>query len=514
MKPSVIIVGAGPSGLVLAIWLTKAGIPVRIIDAAEKAGTTSRATVIHARTLEFYHQLGIVDGVLERGIEFRRGRLWVSGEEVVRIPIGVAGESITPYPYIVIFPQDRHEALLVEELGKLGVQVERSTSLISFEEKADGILAQIRNPNGEVESCEAAYLAGCDGAHSTVRHSLGIGFPGGMYENMFYVADLRISGPAANGEMNAALDEADFLMVFPMKGEGRVRLIGAIRQTSKDKNALQWSDVSDGIIRRMKMQVEEVYWFSTYHVHHRVADSFRKGRALLLGDAGHIHSPVGGQGMNTGIGDAVNLAWKLAAVLKDGAPPELLDTYGTERMAFAQELVRTTDKAFTFVDKRSPLATFMRTRIVPKLLGLAFKLPAVRRLAFLTVSQTKIHYRQSALSRGEAGHIQGGDRLPWVPQHISRTGEGDNFAPLTCCCWQVHCYGMPAAEAEALCKAKGIPLCVFPANTASKKTGLKMNALYVVRPDGYVGLALPGGDAGELKTYLEKWQISGGFTQT
>ncbi len=502
---SVLICGAGPTGLVLAIWLTKAGIPVRIIDTADKPGTTSRATVVHARTLELYRQLGIERGVLERGIEFRHGQLWVRGKKAVTIPIGVAGQGITPYPYIVIFPQDRHEALLVEELGKLGVQVERSTTLLSFEENTERIRAQIRNAKGEEQTFEAAYIAGCDGAHSTVRHSLGIGFPGGMYENMFYVADLRISGPVANGEMNAALDEADFLMVFPMMGEGRVRLIGAIKQSAKDKVALQWSDVSDGIIRRMNLNVEELYWFSTYHVHHRVADSFRKGRAFLLGDAGHIHSPVGGQGMNTGIGDAVNLAWKLAAVLKDGAPESLLDTYTQERMAFARELVRTTDKAFTFVDKRSAMATFVRTRIVPKLLGIAFKFPAVRRLAFLTVSQTKLHYRQSALSRGEAGHVQGGDRLPWVLQGVSHTGEADNFAPLACICWQVHCYGHPSAEVQAICKERSVPVCVFPANDAAKKAGLKANALYVIRPDGYVGLALPDGNAADLTAYFRQW---------
>lgn len=509
-QPTVLICGAGPTGLVLAIWLTKVGVPVRIVDAAAGPGTTSRATVVHARTLELYRQLGIERGVLERGIEFRRGRLWVAGKEAVRLPLGIAGTRITPYPYIVIFPQDRHEKLLIEELSKMGITVERRTSLLSFEETAAGISAQLQRPDGTPESCTFSYLAGCDGAHSTVRHALGISFPGGMYENMFYVADLRISGPAANGEMNAALDDADFLMVFPMKGEGRVRLIGAIKQSAKDKNALQWSDVSDSILRRMKMEVEEVYWFSTYHVHHRVAEQFRKGRAFLLGDAGHIHSPVGGQGMNTGIGDAVNLAWKLAAVLKEGAPEALLDTYVRERMSFARRLVRTTDRAFTFVDKRSAPATFIRTRLIPPLLRVAFSVPAIRRLVFGMVSQTKIAYRDSALSSGEAGHIQGGDRLPWVPQDIALTGESDNFAALTCLCWQLHCYGQPSAAIRTCCQERGIPLLTFPADEAARKAGLKKDALYLIRPDGYVALAIPDGGIAPLTVYLERWRI--GFT--
>lgn len=506
-QPSVLICGAGPTGLVLAIWLTKAGVPVRIIDAADKPGTTSRATVVHARTLELYHQLGIERGVIERGIEFKSGNVWVRGKKVASIAFGDEGRSISPYPYTIIFPQDRHEALLIEELAKLNVQVERSTSLLSFEEHSASIIAQLRKPNGSLETCEAAYLAGCDGAHSAVRHGMVVSFPGGTYEDMFYVADLRINGPLANGEMNAAVDDADFLFVFPMKGEGRVRLVGAIKQSAKDKQDLQWSDVSESILRRMKLDVQEVYWFSAYHVHHRVAEHFRKGRAFLLGDAGHIHSPVGGQGMNTGIGDAVNLAWKLAAVIKDNAPQSLLDTYEQERIAFAKTLVSTTDRVFSFVDKRSAIATFIRTRIVPPLLRLAFRLPAMRKLAFLTVSQTKIEYRRSALSRGEAGHVQGGDRLPWLPQEISLTGEPDNYEPLGCCCWQVHCYGQPSDDTQQLCKTRALPLCVFPYNHTSQKAGLRKDALYVVRPDGYIGFALADADAAKLTSYLNQWQI-------
>ena len=197
---TVLICGAGPTGLALALWLTKAGIPVRIIDAAEKSGTTSRATVVHARTLELYHQLGIEDGVINGGIEFKSGRLWVNGRQVARLSFGDGGLGVSPYPYTIIFPQDKHEAYLTQVLDSLGVEVERSTTLLSFEETDGGITTQLQRAGSAAESFEVAYLAGCDGAHSVVRHSIGAGFAGGTYEDMFYVADLNVAGPLANGE--------------------------------------------------------------------------------------------------------------------------------------------------------------------------------------------------------------------------------------------------------------------------------------------------------------------------
>src|SRR5262245_57566404 len=200
----------------------------------------------------------------------------------------------------------------------------------------------------------------------------------------------------------------------------------------------------------MRIDVHRVNWFSTYHVHHRVADRFRSGRAFLAGDAAHIHSPVGGQGMNTGIGDAVNLAWKLAAVLQRRANEAILDTYEPERIAFAKRLVATTDLAFTGVTSATAIARALRLRVVPLLLPALFELEAFRRLAFRTVSQTAINYRECALSEGCAGHVRGGDRLPWVafdPDH----GGPDNFAPLTSLEWQVHVYGSVVPAIRALC---------------------------------------------------------------
>src|SRR5579884_3619985 len=333
----VLIAGAGPTGLVLALWLSKLGGRVRIIDKTAEPGTTSRAVAVQARTLELYRQVALSRAVVEAGVKVAAANLWVGGSKAARLPLGRIGEGLSPFPYALTYPQDAHERLLIERLDALGVKVERRTELLRFEQHPDRVRALLKRPDGSEESCEAAYLAGCDGAHSTVRETLATGFPGGTYSGLFYVADAEAAGPAADGEIHVDIESADFLAVFPLKGAGRLRLVGPVRwEADRDKRDLTFEDIRDRVHSSLKLTVTQVNWFSTYRVHHRVAGRYRDRRAFLLGDAAHVHSPVGGQGMNTGIGDAINLAWKLAAVLKDGASDSLLETYEPERIAFAR----------------------------------------------------------------------------------------------------------------------------------------------------------------------------------
>lgn len=466
----VLVVGAGPTGLTLALWLARRGIDVRIIDKTEGPGTTSRALVVHARTLEFFQQLGIAETAIARGRKFAGMRLWAHGEERGHIVLGDIGEGLSPFPFMLILPQDATERLLIEELDKLGVAVERRTELISFEDTGPNVVATLSNG----ETCQCLYLAGCDGAHSSVRHGLGVEFSGATYAHMFYVADVDASGPMINGDLNLALDTADFLAVFPMPGEGKARLIGTVRETAGDAGReLRWEDVSTAILKQLKVKVRRVNWFSTYHVHHRVAKTFGKGRAFLLGDAAHIHSPVGGQGMNTGIGDAVNLAWKLAMEVEGRADEKLLETYEPERIAFARRLVATTDRAFTFVTNDGVIARRMREDVAPRVLPKVMSVDSVRRYMFRTISQVLIDYRQSPLSSGRAGRVHGGDRLPWV---------GDNYKPLESLDWQVHFYGPPKPGF----KHAGYPVHQFPWTDAAREAGLQQNVAYEIRPDGYI----------------------------
>jgi hypothetical protein len=305
-----------------------------------------------------------------------------------------------------------------------------------------------------------------------------------------------------NGELHVAFDESDFLVVFPLKAPGRARLIGTMRnQAEHQRDQLSWNDVNTQVMGWTGVEVDRVNWFSTYRVHHRVADRFRGGRAFLLGDAAHIHSPVGGQGMNTGIGDATNLAWKLAAVLQRRAPPWLLDTYEPERIAFARRLVATTDRAFTAVTSSGAVARFLRLRVVPAFVEQVFGLKGARRLIFRTVSQTGINYRHSALSEGRTGSLHGGDRLPWVK--IDVNGKHDNFETLTSLDWQVHVYGEAAPEIRMACARRKLPLHVFSWRPEMKRSGLQRDAAYLVRPDGYIGLAAGAPSAAAILSYLE-----------
>lgn len=480
----------------LANWLAKLGIEFRIIDKAAEPGTTSRALAVHARTLELYRQLDLTDAVIANGHRVPAVNLWVRGKSEARVLFADIATDLTPYPFVEMFPQDEHEQLLIQRLQSFGVTVERPTELIGYSDDGDHIVAQLRTSRGE-ETYEAAYIAGCDGARSIVRQTMGTGFAGGTYQQVFYVADAEAEGASVNGDVNVDLDESDFLAIFPLKGKGRVRLIGTVRdERAKHAETLTFQDVSGRAIEHLKINITRINWFSTYNVHHRVTGHFRNGRAFLLGDAAHIHSPAGGQGMNTGIGDAINLAWKLAEVLRGHAPEELLDTYEAERIAFARKLVKTTDQVFTLATAEGKLADIVRTRIVPLVIPTAAKVEALREWLFRTISQLMINYRESELSMGKAGDIHGGDRLPWVK-------TADNYGPLTEPVWQAHVYGSASAELTRWCESNQIPLHVFAWRDEHDAAGFSKNAVYLIRPDTYVALAESSGSPEAIEVYLQ-----------
>lgn len=498
-ETEVLIAGAGPTGLVLALWLVRQGVRVRIIDRNAGPGTESRAMAVQARTLELYRQLDLAAEVADAGLRNPAVNLWAKGQHRARLEFGDAGRDSTAYPYVLVYPQDRHERLLVERLEDAGVRVERDTELLDFESDADGVRARLRGPHGE-SICAAAWLAGCDGAKSTVRHRLDTGFEGGTYAHLFYVADVVTSGAAANGEIHLSLEDGDFVLLVAYTTTGQGRLIGAVRDERADTDRpLAFEDVRQRAIASLGLKVEQVNWFSTYRVHHRLAGHYRAGRVLLLGDAAHVHSPAGGQGMNTGIGDAANVAWKLAHVLRGRAPDTLLDSYESERKAFARKLVETTDRAFSFATADGGLADFVRTRIAPLVVSAASGIEPVREGLFRVLSQTGIHYHDSPLAAGRAGHVRGGDRLPW-------TGDKgpDNHEPLQAIEWQVHVYGGSRLDLDTWCAEHHMPLHVFPWSEACATAGFARDAAYLVRPDMHVALADPDASPVKLAAYFSE----------
>ena len=495
----VLIVGAGPTGLVLGLWLTHLGVKARIIDKAAQPGETSRALAVHARTLEFYDQIGIAQEVGAHGRKFEAVRLWVRGRQRARVVFGDMGVGLSPLPYSLIFPQEEHERLLNQHLEAAGLTVERPVELTGFEQSDGGVVARLTHGDGREERVRAAFLAGCDGAHSIVRDAFSGGFPGGTYSRVFYVADVEAGGPVMNGELNLALDEGDFLAVFPLKGSNRVRLVGDVERPGDDQ--LTFVDVGHKVIERLGVQIKAVNWFSAYRVHHRVAGAWRSGSAFLLGDAAHIHSPVGGQGMNTGIGDAINLAWKLASVIKGRANAALLDTYQRERMAFARRLVDTTDRAFKLISRDDGASRFVRLNLVPAILPIAFSFAAARRLLFRTISQISVAYRDQGLAAGAAGRVHGGDRLPWVK-------EAANFEPLRELAWHAQAHGEPEAGIEEACASAGLPFKRFAWSEDAGRAGIRRGAFYLVRPDGYVALAADRDAAGALSAFQARFDLT------
>lgn len=493
----VLIVGAGPTGLALALWLTAQDVAVRIIDRSAGPGETSRAMAVQARTLELYRQMDLADRVVAEGNANPAFNLWVGGKRRARLSFGDAGRDLTPYPFLLVYPQDRHERVLIDRLAELGVTVERHTELLGFEEDGEQVIARLRLPDGSEDRCTARYLAGCDGARSAVRHAIGAGFDGGTYRQLFYVADVDSSGLDPADEVHVAIDSADFVAILSYGGGGRGRLVGTVRDERAERGeALGFDDVGHEAIERLGVTIDRVNWFSTYRVHHRVADRFRRGRVFLLGDAAHVHSPAGGQGMNTGIADAVNLAWKLAAVLRGRAPDGLLDSYVAERQAFARTLVETTDRLFSLAASGGRLARFVRTHVAPTAARLAYSSERVRRFLFRTVSQTALSYRDGPLGGGKAGKVQGGDRLPWV------AAPQDNHEPLRRIGWQLHLYGDARPDLAAWCDRRGVALHQFDWRAAHGAAGLAQGAAYLIRPDTYVALADPDPSPGELDAWL------------
>jgi len=318
------------------------------------------------------------------------------------------------------------------------------------------------------------------------------------------VADIEGESPALNGELNLDLDESDILAVFAMAPRGAGRLVGTVRDERADHaETLTFADVSGRAIDNLMISVHKLNWFSTYRVHHRVAERFRRGRAFLVGDAGHIHSPAGGQGMNTGIGDAINLAWKLAAVVQGRAPDALLDSYEAERLPFARRLVDTTDRVFSFITADGPIAEIVRTGVAPRLLPLLARLPLTREYFFRTISQTVIHYRHAPLNAGTAGKTHGGDRLPWVRFEEGGTPH-DNYAPLPKPGWQAHVYGQARPELMQWCDQQRVLLRQFAWTEACAHAGLARDAIYLLRPDTYIGLAAGTPSIGALDEYLHE----------
>jgi len=516
MDTQVLIVGAGPTGLMLANQLARRGVQPMIIDRHSGPAQQSRAMAVQARTLEIYAQLGIAKRSLELGRLGNAANMWANGKRMARIPIGEIGQDMSPFPFILMLGQDDNERIMGARLEEFGVAVQWNTELMALEQSVDQAVATIRLPDGATRKVTARYVAGCDGSKSAVRELTGITFPGEPYEHVFFVADTEATGAMVQEELNVYLWRDGFHLFFPMRGKDRWRVIGILPERLRGRDDLTFEEVVPAIRDEAgaNLTFKACDWFSTYRIHHRAASRFRDRRCFLLGDAAHVHSPMGAQGMNTGLQDAYNLAWKLALVVNNRADAALLDSYEAERMPVAQRLLRTTDRAFELVVSDSWIAGLFRRQIIARVAAFAMTIERVRKFAFRMISQIGVRYRRSALSQTLAGlpprAPQAGDRFPWMRLgFVGGRAREDLFERLDGLHFHLLVIGQGAPSPTAL---NGFDLLrthvVAPtaenADTLAR-AGIAGEAFYLLRPDGHVGLAGTRLDVGALVDYLRRF---------
>ena len=333
IKTDVIIVGAGPTGLSLACQLIRYGVDFVVVEKREGVTTYSKALGVHARTLEIYEQLGLAERAVAEGNITGKVCLVESGEVRGEVELSSVGQGLSQYPFMLVLEQSKNERLLYDYLQARDKDVLWQTELESFAQTDEGVTAQMKTANGEAQIVEAKYLVGCDGPKSPVRHGLGLEFEGSTFERIFYVADVEIDWKFSHNTLYVCLAKNAVVAFFPMPGENRYRIVGAFpEEFAKDEGEILYEEIEQRIREEAEIELEitNVNWFSTYKVHTRHVENFSKGRCFLAGDAAHIHTPAGGQGMNTGIQDAYNLAWKLAFVSQGKADAKILETYNAE----------------------------------------------------------------------------------------------------------------------------------------------------------------------------------------
>src|SRR5690349_2160905 len=473
----VLVVGAGPTGLMLANWLVKLGVRVVVVDGKDGPTIQSRALVVQARSIEVYDQLGIADQVLAAAYRAEALAPGFGSRVFGRIPTGALGAGVTPYPWIEVLEQSRNEEILYENLRALGGDVRWGRQVEALTATPEHVEAVVGG-----ETITARFCVGADGANSVVRRSRDIAFEGVTNPHTFYVIDATAVGGLVEGAINVRPAADEFLLGFPMRGRGNWRLIGLARDDDGDGTMAE-ADAQARIRRFFAVTYADSRWFATYKVHHRVAARFRDGPFFLAGDAAHVHSPVGGQGMNTGLQDAHNLAFKLADAVHGRAGDAWLDRYEAERRPVAKTLVATTDRLFGFITSQRMTLRALRRLIVPLLAPVGVRvLPrtAGGSRFFQYVAQIRIRY---SMSPDASRHPVVGRRLPWA---------GGNFEVLRSLQWQIHGYGgIERTDVPEL----GLPVHLFD---AAPLTALLPGQLYLVRPDGFVAATAAPSEAASV----------------
>lgn len=417
-QTKVLISGAGPSGLMMAAQLLRYGVQPIIIDDKQGPTDQSKALAVQARSLEIYRQMGVIDKVLAGGKPSEGLRFYYDGKLKASLSFKNVGIGQTPYPYVFVYQQSKNEHLLLDYLTYNCCPVYWNTSLVSLQQEPGSVTAHITTVEGD-HTLKCDWVIGADGAHSTVRKQIEAPFNGDTYPQFFYLADAILDGDFLTGEQILIfLNKQGLAGFFPMTERKNYRLIGNMPREFEQREDLQIQDILPPLyqVTKKELHVEHTNWFTTYKLHHRMAEKFREQRCFLVGDAAHIHSPAGGQGMNTGLQDAYNLAWKLAGVINGQIQPKILDSYAHERMPVARRLLNSTDKAFKIALSTKWSARFFKKHILFRLLRIAWNSKKISALFYRQVSQIGISYRHSSINLhlAKSTKVKAGDRVPYL----------------------------------------------------------------------------------------------------
>ncbi|MGE0631588.1 MAG: FAD-dependent monooxygenase [Pseudobdellovibrionaceae bacterium] len=525
----VLIVGAGPTGLMFANLLLKSGITnFRLLDQNEGPTPESRAIGIQAKTLELMKNIGVVDEFLKRGLVSKGARVFLHGKKRFEISFEQLPFPDTPYPYVFFLSQTETENILIEEIEKSGIPIERRTQFISLNQNETGVESVVIGADGSPETIHSQFLIGCDGSHSKVRRELGLEFKGAPYPAEFIMADSKVDWDLSADKLTVFLETGSVGVFFPLSNEhSRVlttrvyeknEVIPSTEATTSSPATL--SEIEEGLRRtsHRNIKLSNPTWVTKFHVHHRSVSQTKIGNVFLAGDSSHIHSPVGAQGMNTGLQDAANLTWKLAAVLKKQAATSILETYHSERWPIGQKLLNFTDRAFNLAVSKNFLFIQARNIFLPVITKLLSRFKAGQIFLFKFVSQLGIHYHKSEVvqemisssaSETFKTTLPSGNRAP----NAKINHENSVFDLITG--YQFHVLvlirkNLSHEEIEELKKVwdarplmqkyKAKVHIIFSGHLLTNGTGLSSNseeifkrygvtdqALFLVRPDGYIG---------------------------
>jgi 2-polyprenyl-6-methoxyphenol hydroxylase-like FAD-dependent oxidoreductase len=466
----------------MAAELARYRVPVRIVDKAPARTDKSKALAVWARTLELLGRAGCAEAFAATGLKTGAADILAGGKTITRVTFE---HVASPFNYLLMIPQSDTERLLETHLESLGTRVERSVELVRFADSGDGVSGTLRRADGTSETVEASWLLGCDGAHSFVRQTLGMAFEGDTLETHFVLADVHVAGlPAPANELAIFWHEDGIAVFFPIS-PGRYRVIADVGASPRHDPTL--AEIQAIVDRRAPggVRVSAPVWLAGFGINERKVRDYRAGRVFVAGDAAHIHSPAGGQGMNTGMQDAFNLAWKLALVERGLARPSLLDSYSLERSAVAARILSDSGRLTRVAMARNHLVQDVRNFVAHRILGLS---PVQHALAD-RLSEITIGYPDSPLNAGSARGLEGpgpGERILAAPSFGA--GDGPRFAL------------MARDDGEARAALRDHAALLEP----DLRSPPDAAGIWLVRPDGYVAAAARAGEWHAIRDCLAK----------